>query len=144
VFRFETSVSLRPAISLPYQWLFEMLSPLFELIGLATIGLAAIYGVLNGNFFVEFLIYGYAFATLISIGTVLLGEITFRRHNRSRDIFILILFCCFEQFSLPPAPSDLAPAGNLAIFARRFRLEAPQAHRILFFTSAWLERIFQF
>jgi hypothetical protein len=29
---------------------------------------------------------------------VLLEEITFRRYNRPRDIFILILFCCFEHF----------------------------------------------
>jgi cellulose synthase/poly-beta-1,6-N-acetylglucosamine synthase-like glycosyltransferase len=85
------------AISLPYQWLFESLAPLFEVVGLATIALAAMYGVLNGVFFVRFLIYGYAFATLISIGSVLLEEITFRRYNRSRDIFILVLFC-FEHF----------------------------------------------
>src|SRR5260221_8226706 len=66
------------AISLPYQSLFESLAPLFEVVGLATIALAAIYGVLNGVFFVRFLIYGYAFATLISIGSLLLDDITFR------------------------------------------------------------------
>src|ERR1700730_15344416 len=86
------------ALSLPYQWLFEMLAPLFELIGLATIGLAAMYGVLNGVFFVRFLIYGYAFATLISIGAVLLEEITLRRYNRTRDVVVLILFCFLEHF----------------------------------------------
>jgi cellulose synthase/poly-beta-1,6-N-acetylglucosamine synthase-like glycosyltransferase len=86
------------AISLPYQWLFEMLAPLFELVGLATIGLAAIYGVLNNVFFLRFLIYGYAFATMISIGSVLLEEITFRRYNRARDVAVLILYCFLEHF----------------------------------------------
>jgi len=86
------------AISLPYQWLFELLAPVFEVVGLETIALAAIYGVLSSVFLVKFLIYGYAFATLISIGSVLLEEITFRRYNRTRDIFLLILFCCFEHF----------------------------------------------
>jgi hypothetical protein len=86
------------AVSLPYQWLFELLAPVFEVVGLATIALAAIYGVLSSVFLVKFLIYGYAFATLISIGSVLLEEITFRRYNRTRDIFLLILFCCFEHF----------------------------------------------
>jgi hypothetical protein len=46
----------------------------------------------------KFLLYGYAFATLISIGAVLLEEITFRRYNRSRDVVILILYCFLEHF----------------------------------------------
>ena len=86
------------AISLPYQWLFELLAPVFELVGLTTIGLAAIYGVLNDVFFLRLLIYGYAFATLISIGAVLLEEITFRRYNRTRDVVVLILYCFLEHF----------------------------------------------
>jgi hypothetical protein len=83
---------------LPYQWLFELLAPVFELVGLTTIGLAAIYGVLNDVFFLRLLIYGYAFATLISIGAVLLEEITFRRYNRTRDVVVLILYCFLEHF----------------------------------------------
>jgi cellulose synthase/poly-beta-1,6-N-acetylglucosamine synthase-like glycosyltransferase len=86
------------AISLPYQWLFELLAPLFELVGLTTIGLAVIYGVLNNVLFLRFLIYGYAFATMLSIGSVLLEEITFRRYNRARDVVVLILYCFLEHF----------------------------------------------
>jgi cellulose synthase/poly-beta-1,6-N-acetylglucosamine synthase-like glycosyltransferase len=86
------------AISLPYQWLFELLAPVFELLGITTIVLAVIYGVLNNVMFLRFLIYGYAFATLISIGAVLLEEITFRRYNRMRDVVVLILFCFLEHF----------------------------------------------
>jgi cellulose synthase/poly-beta-1,6-N-acetylglucosamine synthase-like glycosyltransferase len=85
-------------ISLPYQWMFELLAPVFEMSGLVTIALAAIYGVLNHTLFVQFLIYGYAFATLISIGSVLLEEITFRRYNRARDVFTLVLYCFLEHF----------------------------------------------
>lgn len=85
-------------ISLPYQWMFELLAPVFETLGLVTIALAAIYGVLNHTLFVQFLIYGYAFATLISIGSVLLEEITFRRYNRARDVFTLVLYCFLEHF----------------------------------------------
>jgi cellulose synthase/poly-beta-1,6-N-acetylglucosamine synthase-like glycosyltransferase len=85
-------------ISLPYQWMFELLAPIFEVIGLATIALAAIYGVLNHALFVQFVIYGYAFATLISIGSVLLEEITFRRYNRAGDVAILVLYCFLEHF----------------------------------------------
>jgi cellulose synthase/poly-beta-1,6-N-acetylglucosamine synthase-like glycosyltransferase len=86
------------AISMPYQWLFELLAPLFELLGLTTIGLAVIFGVLNERLFLWFLIYGYGFATLISIGSVLLEEITFRRYKRARDVVILILYCFLEHF----------------------------------------------
>jgi cellulose synthase/poly-beta-1,6-N-acetylglucosamine synthase-like glycosyltransferase len=85
-------------VSLPYQWLFELFAPIFEVIGITTIVLAVIYGVLNHAFFVRFLLYGYAFATMISIGAVLLEEITFRRYNRTRDVLTLLLYCFLEHF----------------------------------------------
>jgi cellulose synthase/poly-beta-1,6-N-acetylglucosamine synthase-like glycosyltransferase len=86
------------AFSLPYQWIFELFAPVFELVGLTAIVLAAFLGDLNHTLFIPILIYGYAFATLISIGAVLLEEITFRRYNRARDVIVLILFCFLEHF----------------------------------------------
>jgi cellulose synthase/poly-beta-1,6-N-acetylglucosamine synthase-like glycosyltransferase len=84
-------------IALPYMWIFECFAPVIELIGLATIALAAILHVLSRTFFIEFLIYGYLFAAMISVGAVLQEEVTYRRYNDWRDVARLILFCFLEQ-----------------------------------------------
>lgn len=82
---------------LPYMWIFEFLAPVIELVGYFTIVAAAILGVLSRAFFLQFLLFGYAFATLISIGAVLLEEMTYRRYNRRRDVARLLLYCLFEH-----------------------------------------------
>jgi len=86
------------AIALPYLWVWELLAPVIELGGFVTIGLAVYLGVLSHQFFMQFLIFGYAFATMISIGSVLLEEITYKRYNRWRDMVRLVGYCFFEHF----------------------------------------------
>lgn len=85
-------------LAFPYMWVFELLAPALELAGIATIALAAILGVLNRTFFWEFMIYGYLFAAMISVGAVLQEEVTYRRYNDWRDVARLIFFCFLEQF----------------------------------------------
>ncbi len=85
-------------IALPYHWLFEMLAPWIEITGYGTMALAAVLGVLSREFFLQFLLFGYLFATLISIGSVLQEEITYRRYGNWRDVARLILFCFLEHF----------------------------------------------
>lgn len=85
-------------IALPYQWLFELLAPWIEIIGYGSIALAALLGVLSREFFLQFLLFGYAFATMISIGSVLQEEITYRRYGNWRDVARLIGFCFLEHF----------------------------------------------
>jgi cellulose synthase/poly-beta-1,6-N-acetylglucosamine synthase-like glycosyltransferase len=84
-------------VALPYLWVFELLAPVVETLGLVTICAAAVLGVLSREFFVQFLIFGYAFATMISIGSVLLEEITFRRYNDWKDMARLLIYCLFEH-----------------------------------------------
>jgi cellulose synthase/poly-beta-1,6-N-acetylglucosamine synthase-like glycosyltransferase len=84
--------------ALPYLWLFELLAPVIEITGIALIILAACLGVLSREFFLQFLIFGYAFATVISIGSVLQEEITYKRYNDWKDVARLITYCFFEHF----------------------------------------------
>jgi cellulose synthase/poly-beta-1,6-N-acetylglucosamine synthase-like glycosyltransferase len=84
--------------ALPYLWLFELLAPVIEIAGIALIILAACLGVLSREFFLQFLIFGYAFATVISIGSVLQEEITYKRYNDWKDVARLITYCFFEHF----------------------------------------------
>ncbi|MGA2744132.1 MAG: glycosyltransferase family 2 protein, partial [Candidatus Sulfotelmatobacter sp.] len=83
---------------LPYMWIFEFLAPVIELVGYITIVLAMVLGVLSRAFFMQFLLFGYAFATLISIGSVLLEEMTVRRYSDWREVARLLLYCLFEHF----------------------------------------------
>jgi cellulose synthase/poly-beta-1,6-N-acetylglucosamine synthase-like glycosyltransferase len=85
-------------IALPYLWLFELLAPVIEVGGLLTILLALCAGSLSREFFAQFLIFGYAFATVISIGSVLLEELTYKRYNDWQDVIRLVSYCFVEHF----------------------------------------------
>jgi cellulose synthase/poly-beta-1,6-N-acetylglucosamine synthase-like glycosyltransferase len=84
--------------ALPYLWLFELFAPVVEIAGIATIVLAASLGVLSREFFLQFMIFGYAFATVISIGSVLQEEVTYKRYNDWKDVARLVSYCFFEHF----------------------------------------------
>src|SRR5437660_3107169 len=84
--------------ALPYLWLFELFAPVMEVLGIITIILAASLGVLSREFFLQFMIFGYAFATVISIGSVLQEEITYKRYNDWKDVVRLVSYCFFEHF----------------------------------------------
>ena len=83
---------------LPYMWLFELLAPVVEVWGYSTMIAAAALGMLSREFFLLFLVFGYAFATLISIGSVLLEEMTYRRYSQSREVARMLFYCLFEHF----------------------------------------------
>ena len=88
--------------ALPYQWIFEFAAPWIEIIGYTTILLSWYLGVLNPDFFVLFLLFGYGFATMISIGAVLQEEITYRRYSDWRDVLRLVAYCFLEHFPYRP------------------------------------------
>ena len=85
------------SFALPYLWVFELFAPIVETLGIITIILAAALGLLSREFFLQFLIFGYAFATVISIGSVLQEEITYKRYNDTKDVFRLVSLCFFEH-----------------------------------------------
>jgi cellulose synthase/poly-beta-1,6-N-acetylglucosamine synthase-like glycosyltransferase len=86
------------ALALPYLWIFELFAPVVELGGILTIVLAAWLGILSREFFIQFMIFGYAFATVISMGAVLQEELTYKRYNEWRDVARLVTYCFLEHF----------------------------------------------
>lgn len=85
-------------IALPYLWVFELFAPVVETVGIATIILAACLHMLSRIFFIQFLLFGFAFATVISIGSVLQEELTYRRYKDWKDVALLVSYCFFEHF----------------------------------------------
>jgi len=67
----------------------------------------------------QFLIFGQAFATVISIGSVLKEEITYKRYNNWQDVVRLISYCYLEHFPCRQMHFGLEVAGTLAVFSRR-------------------------
>ena len=86
------------SFALPYLWIFELMAPIIEVTGIVTIILAACFGALSSAFFLQFMIFGYGFATLISIGSVLQEELTYKRYNDWQDVARLVSYCFLEHF----------------------------------------------
>lgn len=86
------------SVALPYLWAFELFAPVIEIAGIFTIVAAALLGVLSREFFLQFLLFGYAFATMISIGSVLQEEFTYKRYSDWHDVGRLITYCFVEHF----------------------------------------------
>jgi cellulose synthase/poly-beta-1,6-N-acetylglucosamine synthase-like glycosyltransferase len=84
--------------ALPYLWLFEFAAPVIEILGIVSIVLAAVLGALSRTLCLQFLLFGYAFATVISIGSVLQEEITYKRYNDWQDVVRLVTYCFLEHF----------------------------------------------
>ena len=95
---FRRKYGLLGCVMLPYLWLFELCEPIIELFGYASMIIAACFGLLSQAFFLKFLLFGYAFATMISIGGVLLEELTVRRYSRWSDVARMIVYCFLEHF----------------------------------------------
>ncbi|MGE5054971.1 MAG: glycosyltransferase family 2 protein [Acidobacteriota bacterium] len=85
-------------LALPYLWLFELLAPVIELTGFVSILLAIAFGALSWTFSFQFLVFGYGFATVISLGSVLQEELTYKRYNDWQDVVRLVSYCFLEHF----------------------------------------------
>jgi cellulose synthase/poly-beta-1,6-N-acetylglucosamine synthase-like glycosyltransferase len=86
------------SLALPYLWLFELSAPVIEIGGFAMVLLAALFGSLSWTFCLQFVLFGYGFATLISIGSVLQEELTYKRYNDWQDVIRLVSYCFLEHF----------------------------------------------
>ena len=85
-------------VAFPYQVVVELLGPAVELLGWIAILTAALLGVLTWTTFVYFLILAYLIGTLISIGSVVMEEITYRRYQKLSELARLLLLCVLEFF----------------------------------------------
>jgi cellulose synthase/poly-beta-1,6-N-acetylglucosamine synthase-like glycosyltransferase len=77
-------------VLLPYLWIFEAFEPLIELTGYICIILAFILGNTDMRFAVEVLLLGYGFSALVSIGSIGLEEMTYRRYQTFKEVLTLI------------------------------------------------------
>jgi len=85
-------------VAYPYYFFFEMLGPLLEVVGYVSIVLTALLGLLSWPFFVAFFLVAFVYGSIISIFSIALEELTFRRYQRKRDLLLLMLTALLEGF----------------------------------------------
>jgi hypothetical protein len=91
--------------AMPYFLLFEMLGPLIELTGYATLVLAAALGVLDPRFALLFFSTAVLVGFSLSVASLFLEELSFRRYPRWSQMALLLVYgvlenVCYRQLTL--------------------------------------------
>ncbi|MCF7807450.1 MAG: glycosyltransferase [Candidatus Marinimicrobia bacterium] len=81
----------------PYFYVLEMLGPAIELPGYFMFILAIIFGTISTSFMFAFLMAAIIFGIALSIFSIALEELTFRRYPRFRDLFSLFVLAVIEN-----------------------------------------------
>ena len=85
-------------VAFPYFVLFEMLAPIVELSGYIIIPLSFAFGIVNFPFFALFLTVAILTGVILSTGSVVLEELSFRRYPKTSDLLKLVAVSLLENF----------------------------------------------
>ena len=85
-------------LAMPAYAVIELLGPVVELAGYFTVGLAYFMGILDFRFFMLFLLLAILYGVFLSVGSVLLSEITYRRYPSLSNLFQLVIYGILENF----------------------------------------------
>jgi len=85
-------------LAFPHAFLFEMLGPFVETLGYLVVVLSFLLGILNVEFFLMFLAVAILYGIFLSVASVLLEEISFRRYPGWLDLTKLLVFSVVENF----------------------------------------------
>lgn len=84
-------------VALPWYWLFELLAPVLELVGLVLIVLEIAFGVINLRFFVLFIAVAYGYAVMVTLAAMVIEEMSFPKYRRWRDLGTALLASVAEN-----------------------------------------------
>jgi cellulose synthase/poly-beta-1,6-N-acetylglucosamine synthase-like glycosyltransferase len=82
----------------PYFYLLEMLGPAIELPGYFTFLIAVIWGTVSTSYLIAFFLVAFIFGVALSVFSVALEELTFRRYPKFTDLFRLFFLAVIENF----------------------------------------------
>lgn len=85
-------------VAVPFYVLGEMLAPVIELFGYVITALALYVGAVNVEFALVFLAVSLGYGLLLSLWTLALEEVTYRRYSRVTDFLKLCAFAVLENF----------------------------------------------
>ena len=84
-------------LAMPYYFLFEMISPIIELLGYIMIPLAWYFGLLPLNALVLFFTAAFGFGIIASIGSLAVEEFTDSKYISVRDVLLLSFLSIIEN-----------------------------------------------
>ncbi len=84
-------------LSFPFQLYVEALGAGAEFLGYFMVPLALFFGVVPVSLFVLFVLLSLAYGGLLSVGGVLLEELTYRRYPGFRDLMLLLIYAISEN-----------------------------------------------
>jgi len=85
-------------LAYPYFYLLEMLGPAIELPGYFTMLIAILWGTVSTSFLIAFFMVAFMFGVALSVFSVALEELTFRRYPRFTDLMQLFVLAVIENF----------------------------------------------
>ncbi|OPH53503.1 glycosyl transferase [Paenibacillus ferrarius] len=84
-------------VTLPYYWFFELIGPIIEFLGYIFIPLAYLFGLLEFNSFLIYFIIAFLLGSTLSMGSILLEQISFRKYTTFLDTMRLVAFALLEN-----------------------------------------------
>lgn len=95
---FNSEYKLIGKVVYPFVLIFEGLNPLFEFLGYIVLALSLFLGVVDFEFAKFFLLVAVLLSMVLSLLTISLEEMSFRRYKKMSQLFILILYALLENF----------------------------------------------
>ncbi len=84
-------------LSMPFHAFIEAVGCVIEALGTVLIPIAFLLGAMPLSLFALFLFLAVGYGTLLSIGSVVLEEMTLRRYPRMKHVLLLLLFAVIEN-----------------------------------------------
>ena len=84
-------------VAIPYYWVFELIAPLLELVGLVLVVLGFSLGVVNTPFALTFMAVAYGYGTLVTLVAMAVEELTSHKYTRWRDLGAILLASVLEN-----------------------------------------------
>lgn len=95
---FNYNYGLMGLIAVPYYLIYEFLGPIIELIGYIFFFLSLVLGILSLEFTIAFLAAAILYGIMLSILSVILEELSFRKYPEIKHLLILFLTAVIENF----------------------------------------------
>ena len=83
--------------SFPFFFFFEMLGVVVELFGYLYAVFGYIFGILNLNFMIQFLFFAYLYGVLLSILSILIEELSFKKYPNFFDVITICFYALIEN-----------------------------------------------
>lgn len=85
-------------LCLPYFWIFELIGPVFEVMGYISVPISFLLGVVDLHFMLSFFLVAVLYGIILSVGALLMEENTFRKYPRISQILKLFLYSILDNF----------------------------------------------